>query len=195
MAKAWAGAAAMRDGPVPVVGVVAPSGTGKTTLIARLVPALTSRGWRVGYLKHSHHDIDLDVPGKDSYRIRESGAAQTLLASPGGWILQTSHAVSGARPALAELVAQFDAALIDLVLVEGFAGTHCPKIEVHRTNRGAPPLYPSDPCVLAVVTDGPLPQRPHPVTLPLDDVQTVAGFIETALREGRFAGGAIHALS
>lgn len=184
----------MSVGRVPAVGLVGPSGTGKTTLISQLVPALGSRGWRIGYLKHTHHDIDLDVPGKDSHRVRESGAAQTLLASRGGWVLQTSHAAPRTRPALADLVGQFDAALIDLVLVEGFAGVSYPKIEVHRADLGEPPLYPNDPAILAVVTDGPLPQRPHPLVLPLNEVQAVAAFIEDALRKGRFAPGADHAI-
>jgi len=172
---------------VPVLGLVAPSGTGKTTLIGHLVAALRSRGWRVGYLKHSHHHIDLDVPGKDSYRVREAGAVQTLLASPGGWVMQTQQPMAHASPALAELVGRFDPMLVDLILVEGFHGSSYPKVEVYRAARGARPLYPQDPDILAVVADGPLPKRPHPEVLPLGDPRVVADFIEIGLRDGRFA--------
>lgn len=70
----------MGETVIPVVGFVAPSGSGKTSLIRQVVAVLGGRGLRVGYLKHAHHRFDLDVPGKDSYEVREAGAQQTLLA-------------------------------------------------------------------------------------------------------------------
>ena len=85
---------------VPVIGFVAPSGSGKTTLLKKLLPVLRRRGLRVGYLKHAHHTFDLDVPGKDSYEIREAGAQQTLLASSQRWALQVEKREKGEDPVL-----------------------------------------------------------------------------------------------
>ncbi len=118
----------MSSKAIPVLGFVAPSGTGKTTLLRKLVPVLRKRGLRVGYLKHAHHTFDLDVPGKDSYEIREAGADQTLLASSERWALQVENRVRGADPDLVEMLAQFRTGSLDLVLVEGFKHSAYPKI-------------------------------------------------------------------
>jgi molybdopterin-guanine dinucleotide biosynthesis protein B len=163
--------------PIPVIGFVASSGSGKTTLLRRVVPLLVARGLRIGYLKHAHHGFDLDVPGKDSYELRASGAAQTLLVSDERWALQAEQAVKGRDPDLGVMLGLFDAGCLDLILVEGFKHARYPKIEVYRPAHGRPPLYPDDPDILAVVTDAPLPAGVAPEVLPLDDPQPVVGFI------------------
>ncbi|MEA3278095.1 MAG: molybdopterin-guanine dinucleotide biosynthesis protein B [Pseudomonadota bacterium] len=162
---------------IPVIGLVAASGTGKTTLLKKLMPVLTRRGLRVGYLKHAHHSFDLDVPGKDSYEIREAGAVQTLLASSERWALQARMRNKGEDPSLEEMLARFDPESLDLVLVEGFKHAAYPKIELHRTIMGKPLLYPDDPDIVAVVTDRSLPPGDHPPELPPEDPEAIADFI------------------
>ncbi|MCF7989637.1 MAG: molybdopterin-guanine dinucleotide biosynthesis protein B [Thiohalocapsa sp.] len=165
----------MTDKAIPMVGFVAPSGTGKTTLLRKLVPVLRGRGLRVGYLKHTHHDVDVDTPGKDSHAIGEAGAEQVMIASPGGWALMDRRAPAQAN--LDALVRRFDSDGLDLVLVEGFRDSQYPKIEVHRAGVGEAPLYPTDPAIIAVVTDTGLPGDAHPPILPIDDVEQIADFL------------------
>jgi molybdopterin-guanine dinucleotide biosynthesis protein B len=170
---------------IPVIGFVASSGSGKTTLLRRVVPLLVARGLRIGYLKHAHHGFDLDVPGKDSYVLRAAGAVQTLLASDERWALQAEQAVKGRDPDLAAMLGRFEAAGLDLILVEGFKHAACAKIEVHRIALGRPPLYPDDPDIIAVAGDVALPCDARPQALPIDDPQAVADFILRCLGEGR----------
>jgi molybdopterin-guanine dinucleotide biosynthesis protein B len=100
-----------------IFGLAAWSGSGKTTLLARLLPELTARGFSVSTVKHAHHAFDLDQPGKDSFRHRESGATEVLITSSTRWALQ--HELRGApEPALEDLVAHMSP--VDLLLVEGF---------------------------------------------------------------------------
>ncbi len=169
---------------IPFIGFVAPSGSGKTTLLKKLVPVLRGRGLRVGYLKHAHHTFDLDLPGKDSYEIREAGAQQTLLASSERWALQVENREKGEDPDLAAMLARFEADRLDLVLVEGFKHAAYPKIEVHRTVVGKPPLYPDDPDIVAVATDRSLPGDDHPPELPVEDPEAIADFIVQRVEQG-----------
>ncbi len=74
---------------IPLLAFAAWSGTGKTTLLKKLIPALCARGIRPGLIKHTHHDMDVDKPGKDSYELRKAGAAQTIVASQQRWALMT----------------------------------------------------------------------------------------------------------
>ena len=172
---------------IPVIGFVAPSGSGKTTLLRKLVPVLARRGLRLGYLKHAHHSFDLDVPGKDSYEIREAGAVQTLLASRERWALQCERADRGGEPVLAEMLALFDPSRIDLILAEGFKHAAYPKIEVHRTTLGKAPLYPEDDDIIAVVCDSHLPGE-HPRELPLEDPEAIADFVQQWLASAPATG-------
>jgi len=174
----------MSTARVPVIGFVAPSGSGKTTLLKKLVPALRKRGLRVGYLKHAHHSFDLDVPGKDSYEIREAGAQQTLLASSQRWALQVEKREKGDDPVLEDMLARFESDRLDLVLVEGFKHAAYPKIEVHRTVVGKPPLYPEDSDIIAVATDRALPRGSHPPELPVEDPEAIADFVLRRLESG-----------
>ena len=173
---------------IPVIGFVAGSGSGKTTLLRRVVPLLVAKGLRIGYLKHAHHGFDLDVPGKDSYEVRAAGAVQTLLASDERWALQAEQeAVKGRDPDLVEMLGHFEAAGLDLILVEGFKHAAYPKIEVFRSALARPPLYPDDPHILAVAGDVPLARGSRPEPLPIDEPQAVADFILGCLRDGRLS--------
>ena len=165
-----------------VLGIAAPSGTGKTTLLRAVIPLLKARGLRVALIKHTHHDLDLDRPGKDSFELRHAGASPVLLAGPRRWTLFEERPDEADAPFLPALNRLVGAGAGDLVLVEGFRGEALPKIEVYRSALGRPPLYPEDPKVLAVVSDGPPPVATDLPVLDLGDPQEVAGFIEDLWR-------------
>jgi L-fuculose-phosphate aldolase len=167
----------MQPFSVPVIGFVAASGTGKTTLVKKLVPLLRKRGLRIGYLKHAHHSFDLDQPGKDSYEIREAGAVQTLLASRKRWALQSQQGIPREDPSLEEMIGRIDRDRVDLILVEGFKFAPYPKIELHRMALNAPMLYPQDPDIVAVVSDHSLPGDDHPPLLSPEDPERIVDFI------------------
>jgi molybdopterin-guanine dinucleotide biosynthesis protein B len=161
---------------LPVIGFAATSGSGKTSLLTELIPELRRRGLRPGVIKHSHHDFDIDYPGKDSYRLRKAGAGQLVLASPYRcfWVEERD---GGTEPQLDELLDRLEAASLDLVLVEGFRDAAIPKIEIHRPSLGRPLLAPGDRHIVAVASDE--PPRPHPDVplLPLNAPAAVADFI------------------
>jgi molybdopterin-guanine dinucleotide biosynthesis protein B len=152
--------------PLPVFGFAAPSGTGKTRLLRQMIPLLRQRGLRIGLVKHTHHDFELDTPGKDSYELRQAGAGQVLLASQHRWALIMERSPP-CDPPLAQLLKRLDADALDLVLVEGFRRAPIPKIELYRSALGRLPQYPGDPYVIAVATDGDLPV---PTDLPCFDL-------------------------
>ena len=160
---------------LPVLGFAAFSGTGKTTLLRKLIPLLAQQGLRVGIIKHAHHAFDIDIPGKDSYELRKAGVCQVLVASARRWALITETHEAG-DPDLDVLVARLDPATIDLVLVEGFRHVPFPRIELHRHTLGNPLLHPYDPAIIAVACDYPLDAGPLPV-LDLNDVGAIAAFI------------------
>lgn len=156
-----------------IFGVVGWKNNGKTTLVVRLVEQLTARGLRVSTIKHAHHQLDLDQPGKDSYRHRTAGASEVMLATSQRWMLVRE--LRGApEPELEELLARMTP--VDLVLVEGFKRHRHPKIEVHRGERGTPLLAEDDPTIVAVAADVPLPGCPVPM-VSLDDVAAVVEII------------------
>jgi molybdopterin-guanine dinucleotide biosynthesis protein B len=134
-----------------VLGLVGWSGSGKTTLLVALLPLLRARGLRVSTVKHAHAGFDMDRPGKDSHRHREAGAHEVLVAGAGRWALL--HEVTGPEPLLDQLLARLEP--VDLVLVEGFKSHRFPKLEVHRSSLGKPPIWPAQPDVVAVATDAP----------------------------------------
>jgi molybdopterin-guanine dinucleotide biosynthesis protein B len=165
---------------IPLLGFCAyGSGIGKTTLLTSLIPELTSRGLRVSVIKHAHHSFDIDHPGKDSYRLRESGAVQMLLGSRRRWALMTelSRIEDGTKPEpdLAELLTHIDTNLADLVVVEGFKKEAIPKIEVYRPILNSPLLAQHDNNVIAVASDGAVDTQ-LPV-LDLNDPIQIADFI------------------
>lgn len=118
-----------------VLAISAWSGTGKTTLLKKLIPALCVRGIRPGLIKHTHHNMDVDKPGKDSYELRKAGAAQTMVASNQRWALMT-ETPDEAPLDLAYLVSRMDHSTLDLVLVEGFKHEAVPKILLFRSDAG-----------------------------------------------------------
>lgn len=156
-----------------VVGIVGYKNNGKTTLVERLVAWLvTARGLRVSTVKHAHHTVDLDQPGRDSYRHREAGAEEVILATAKR--VAVLHELRDApEPSLAELLRRLSP--VDIVLVEGYKTGPHDKIEVKRQATETPLLALSDPSVRAVASDAPLPGLSVPV-LPLDDVAGIGGF-------------------
>ena len=132
-----------------IFGIAGFSGSGKTTLIERVIPQITARGLKVAVIKHTHHDFDMDRPGKDSWRAREAGAATVLLSSDHRTALLTEH--RDTPPTLNDLLAQLPPC--DLVLVEGYKREAIPKLEVHRAETKQPWLFPDDPHILGVASN------------------------------------------
>ncbi len=155
-----------------VFGIAGYSGSGKTTLLEKLIPCLIARGLKVSVIKHAHHGFDIDRPGKDSYRHREAGAAEVMLACANRWALMHEQR-DDHEPTLNELLGRLSPC--DLVLVEGFKQEPVPKLEVYRPENGKPPLYPERPDIVAVAT--------HPAVavprqqLPIDDADAIAEFV------------------
>jgi molybdopterin-guanine dinucleotide biosynthesis protein MobB len=155
-----------------IFGLAGWSGSGKTTLLAGLIPELVARGLSVSTIKHAHHEFDIDQPGKDSWRHRQAGATEVMVASSRRWALM--HELRGLpEPSLDQLMARMSP--VDLLLVEGFKRQPHPKLEVHRPSLGKPLIYPEDPHIVAIASDeafaAPLP------LLPLGDAGAVAAFI------------------
>lgn len=164
----------------PVLAIAAWSGTGKTSLLKKLIPALYARGIRTGVIKHTHHNMDIDKPGKDSYELRHAGAAQTMVASAQRWALMTETPEKDTLD-LNYLVSRMDHSALDLVLVEGFKHESVAKILLFRqgTGHGVDELT-LDQDVIAVASDVSLTiQMP---VLNLNDTDEIAGFIEEWLQ-------------
>ncbi|EMJ0105699.1 TPA: molybdopterin-guanine dinucleotide biosynthesis protein B [Enterobacter cloacae] len=159
----------------PVLAIAAWSGTGKTTLLKKLIPALCARGIRPGLIKHTHHNMDVDKPGKDSYELRKAGAAQTMVASRERWALMT-ETPDEAPLDLAYLVSRMDHSTLDLVLVEGFKHEAVAKILLFRSDAGHDVSELTlDEHVIAVASDVALDVE-VPV-LDLNDEDKIAEFI------------------
>ncbi|MEP6739518.1 MAG: molybdopterin-guanine dinucleotide biosynthesis protein B [Caldimonas sp.] len=159
-----------------VVGLCGYSGSGKTTLVERLIPRLRLDGQRVSVIKHAHHDFDIDHEGKDSWRHRQAGAFEVVIASKRRLAKLREYPVE-AEPTVHELIAELGRC--DWVLVEGFKHAALPKLEVWRAVTGKHAQYPADPYVMAIATDS-AAQLPVPTGLPvfaLDDVEAVAEFL------------------
>jgi molybdopterin-guanine dinucleotide biosynthesis protein MobB len=161
---------------LPVLGFAAFSGTGKTTLLVTLIPLLKEAGLRLGVIKHAHHKVDVDQPGKDSFRLRSAGAGQVLLASSRRWALMVEEEFE-TEPTLKVLLERLDASRLDLVLVEGFRHLHYPKIELHRQALGKPLLFSDDPSIIALATDDEPPAGLQIPWLNLNDPAMIRDFI------------------
>jgi len=162
---------------VPLLGFCAFSGTGKTTLLTKLIPLLRAEGLRLGVIKHAHHSFDIDQPGKDSRRLRESGAEQMLIASRHRMAFIRECKGPEREPRLAELLHCVDTGALDLVLVEGFKREPIPKIELHRPSLGKPLIHAADRHVIAIASDAPLmPLRDLPV-LALNRPELILDFV------------------
>jgi molybdopterin-guanine dinucleotide biosynthesis protein B len=143
------------DCDVPLIGICAYSGTGKTTLLAKLVPLLKGRGLRLALVKHAHHSFDIDRPGKDSHTLRKAGADQVLVASRQRVAVIAERPGVACEPGLAEILPFLDTRNLDLVVVEGFKREPIPKIELYRPSLARPMIHAEDPQVLAVASDAP----------------------------------------
>jgi molybdopterin-guanine dinucleotide biosynthesis adapter protein len=157
-----------------IIGLAGWSGAGKTTLVAKLIPAIIARGLTVSTLKHAHKGFDVDQPGKDSFVHRSAGASEVLVASPLRFALMRE--LRGAPPpSLAELLTKLSP--VDLVLIEGFKRQPHPKLEVHREANGKPLIHPEFPNVVAIASD----QR-HAAPIPwvhIDDVDAIVDLLLT----------------
>jgi molybdopterin-guanine dinucleotide biosynthesis protein B len=165
-----------------VFGIAGYSGMGKTTLLARLIPALGARGLVVSTIKHSHKDIEVDRPGKDSWRLREAGCQEVLLLGSTRWALM--HELRGAaEPSLDYLLDRLQRC--DIVLVEGFKHGDFPKLEVWRSGPGKPTLWPHWPGIRAIACDAAPHDEPAacepasttPTRLDLADTEAIADFV------------------
>ena len=155
-----------------VFGLAGYSNSGKTTLLEKLIPVFVARGLRVATIKQTHHEVDLEQPGKDTWRHRAAGASEVLLTSSARWALL--HELSDeAEPSLAEHVQRLSPC--DLVLVEGFKREAIPKLEIHRPANAKPLLYPQDRHIIAIASDVAI-ETPLP-TFDLDNPVAIADFI------------------
>ena len=154
-----------------VIGLAGWSGAGKTTLLTRVIPHLLGEGLRVSVIKHAHHKFDIDHPGKDTYRHREAGAHEVLVASGTRWALL--HEVVGTEPGLPELLARMEP--VDLVLVEGYKTHPFPKLEVYRPALDKPPIWPEQADIVAIAADAPV--SADRMVLPLNDPAAIAAWI------------------
>lgn len=164
--------------PTPLLGFAAWSGTGKTTLLRKLIPQLKADGIRIAAIKHTHHDVDFDLPGKDSYEMRKAGADQVLVASSKRSMLITENASEQQEPDLQSLLEQLNHSEIDLILIEGFKHEPIPRIEIHRSSVGKPLLYPDDPQIIAIALTSSEPITPTIPRLDLDNSAEIVEFIE-----------------
>lgn len=164
-----------------VYGIVGWKNGGKTTLTERLVAHYRTLGIEVSTVKHAHHRFDIDHRGRDSWRHREAGAREVLVASATRWAL-ISELRDAEEPSLEALLAKL--APVDLVLVEGFKHGSHPRLEAWREATGREPLAQTDTGVRAVACDSPPAGVSVPI-LDLDDITGIAGFI---LRDGGLCG-------
>ncbi|MGB0512472.1 MAG: molybdopterin-guanine dinucleotide biosynthesis protein B [Paracoccaceae bacterium] len=155
-----------------IFGVTGWKNSGKTGLMERLITEFTARGLSVSSIKHAHHSFDIDHPGRDSYRHRDAGARQVLLASRNRWALM--HELRDEdEPSLGDLLKQLSP--VDLVLIEGYKRDRHPKIEAHRKETGQPLIAPEDETIVAVASDTSVTiDRP---VLDLNDTASIANFI------------------
>ncbi|OOF48736.1 molybdopterin-guanine dinucleotide biosynthesis protein B [Rodentibacter genomosp. 1] len=158
---------------IPLLGITGYSGSGKTTLLEKLIPELITRGLRVSVIKHSHHNAQVDKEGKDSWRMKEAGSAQVIMACDNRWAMMTE---TPSPVSLDYLAQQFDRTLTDLILVEGFKQEPIPKILLHRQEMEKP-LPEIDSNVLALATNYAL--ETDRTLLDINRVPQIADFIET----------------
>ena len=160
-----------------VVGFAGYSGSGKTTLVEKLIPVLKLRGLRVSVVKHAHHRFDIDHPGKDTFRHREAGAFEVVVASQNRLALIREFE-QPSELTVHNLIAELQTS-VDWVLVEGFKHSDLLKIEVWRASSGKPTRYRDDDFVVAIATDSPgqLPEATLRPVLDLNDADAVADFL------------------
>lgn len=162
---------------VPVLGIAAYSGTGKTTLLLNILPLLKAHDLRIGMIKHAHHQFEIDQVGKDSYRLRhEGGVAQMLVASRQRWVLMMETGLSD-EPNLAQVLPQLQQDQLDLILVEGFKHESFAKIELYRPSLQYPLMFPEDASIIAIASDAPLSTATTLPILDLNNPEQVSEFV------------------
>lgn len=154
-------------------GIVGWKGSGKTTLVVKLLGEFGQRGLTVSTLKHAHHGFDIDEPGRDSYEHRAAGANEVVISSARRWALMHEN-LTGAEASLDELLDKMQP--VDLILVEGFKREAFDKLEVHRRVVGKPLLAPDDENIVAMAVDDPFTTLDRP-QFGIDDVAGIADFI------------------
>jgi len=169
----------MKNAEIPILGFAAFSGTGKTTLLTKLIPLLKQTGLRIALIKHSHHNFEIDKPGKDSYRLREAGASPVMLVSSHRRAMITEFD-SIQEPKLSDQLKILDQSELDLILVEGFKAENFPKIELHRPSLNYPLIFPNDPSVIAIATDSTVSDSGSLPHLDINDPQLISHFIINA---------------
>ena len=162
----------------PVISIVAKSGTGKTTLLEKLIAELKQRGYKVGAVKHDAHSFSIDHEGKDSWRLTQAGADTMLITSPDK-VAMVKQNPPDQEPLLTETIANYCADL-DIVLTEGFKRSNMPKIEVHRRERSEKLLCRGeeyDPSLFGVASDSPLE-----LDVPVFDINDAAGLCDLIVK-------------
>jgi molybdopterin-guanine dinucleotide biosynthesis protein B len=163
-------------GHIPILSFVGHSGSGKTTIIEKVIANLTGSGLKVAVIKHDVHGFEMDRPGKDSWRHKQAGAVATIVSSPSkiGLVMDSDH--DHCPEALAHLIE-----FADLILTEGYKKEPHPKIEVFRPHATGDdkPLCQDDPALLAIVSDEAIESR-----VPIfgtSDIEGLAAFIKSWL--------------
>lgn len=174
----------MTEYSLPLLGFAAYSGTGKTTLLSKLIPLLKTKGYRIGVIKHTHHNIDIDKPGKDSFVLRESGASQIVIASRNRTATIIEQPLEREEPLLSDALKNLQPELLDFVLVEGFKHANLQKIELHREALGKPYLFPDDSNIIAIAVDHDIDEKTSPTRLDLNKPQQIVEFIEDIILKG-----------
>ena len=164
--------------PTPIFGFSAYSGTGKTTLLTKLIPYLVKQGIHLAVIKHAHHNFDIDHPDKDSFKLRHAGAGQMLISSSQRWALM--HELGSHEEqeySLPQLLDQIDHQQADLILVEGFKKEPFTKIELHRPSLGHPLLCTKDEQIVAIAADAEVSVPSRVTKLDLNQPQKIGAFI------------------
>jgi len=173
----------MHKYPVPLLGFAAYSGTGKTTLLCRLIPLLTQQGLNIGVVKHAHHDFEIDDPKKDSCKLRESGAQKIVVAARDRTAIIIETPTNTTEPTLEDALKNIHTKGLDLILVEGFKRAKIPKIELHRKALNRPFMYPHDPHIIAIALDHELENKQQaPERLDLNNTHEIAAFINQKIK-------------
>ena len=160
-----------------VFGLAGWSGSGKTTMMERMLPEIIARDVTVSTIKHAHHHFDIDKPGKDSYRHREAGAREVMISSSQRWVMMHENR-GDAEPDPDDLLARMSP--VDLVIIEGFKSWPHPKLEIHRRGVGDGLLCTKDSTIVAVASDHAVTGLTVPV-LDLDDTSAVVDFMLTRM--------------
>ncbi len=161
----------------PLLGFAAFSGTGKTTLLLKLIPELKQRGLRIAVIKHAHHNFDMDTPGKDSYELRKAGAVPMLICSSHRTVITIENETEK-DPELQTVLNHIPADTVDMILVEGFKKWPFSKIELHRETTGKPLLFPDDDKIIAIAHDS--KNKLENTTLPqldINNIKAIADFV------------------